>query len=107
MGRTYIYLLDTFRELGISFEELADKFEKDRSGLEELIRSLVEKDLERIKNIELYSSYFNPESLTAVIEYMVESDIGRVSVKVIHADSPARGLQEYYKAEDRNKVKYY
>ncbi len=107
MSRTYVYLMDTFTELNLSFEELAEIFEKDKMKPFEIVKDSIKKYLGEIKGADLYSSYFNPKTLTSVIEYLVESKVGKVSVKIIHAESIERGLKEYYEAEEKGEIRYY
>lgn len=65
----------------------------------EMIRSLVEDELGVIRGVRLYRSYFNSESMIAVVEYMVKFERGTVGVKIMHAENPAEALMEYYEKE--------
>ena len=55
MSRTYVYFMDTFTELNLSFEELAEIFEKDKIKPFEIVKNSIKKDLGEIKCVDLYS----------------------------------------------------
>ena len=62
-----------------------------------MVEKLVEKHHKPVKNVRLYASYFDPRTMTAVIEYIVEFDTGTLSAKIVHANNPSKALIEYYR----------
>lgn len=106
--RTYLYISDLFRPLPYSFGQIVEAWEEDKMKPFELVKSIVEEELGEIRGVRLYGAYFDPETMTAVIEYMVEySGEGRRgihSVKIVHAKSPQRAIMEYYEAEKKGKL---
>ena len=105
---TYIYILDGFKKLPISFSDILEAWEEDRMKPFKLVRKDVEEELGRILGVKLYGAYFNPEKMVAVIEYMVEfqgkGSSGVYGVKIVHAEYPELALIEYYKAEKEGKL---
>ncbi len=107
MSRTFVYFLDSFDDIGISFTELAEMFETDTLKPFELVRNIVERELGEIINVKLFASYLDIEKPIAVLEYIVVSKKGHVSVKIIHAASLPIALKEYQSAEECGRIKRY
>jgi len=74
----------------------------------ELVRSLVEEELGEVRGVRLYGAHLDPESMTAVIEYMVdfrgEGRRGAHGMKIVHAENPRKAIMEYYRAEREGKL---
>ena len=99
MTKTYFYLMDIFKKLPYDFQDILEAWEEDPMKLFEMIRSVVEDELGVIRDVRIYRSYFNPQNMTAVVEYIVKFKEGTVGVKIVHAENPAKALMEYYEAE--------
>jgi len=63
---------DLFRPLLYSFREILQAWKEDRMKPFELVRNLVEEELGEVRGVRLYGAYFDPETMTAIIEYMVD-----------------------------------
>ncbi|GEM_PF-767833 len=104
----YLCISDIFKTLRISFSELLEAWEESKMKPFEFIRKSVEEELGEIRDVRFYGAYFNPEELTAVIEYMVDfqgrGSSGTYGVKIVHAEHPQIALLEYYKAEKRGEL---
>lgn len=107
-SKTYLYMSDLFRPLPYSFSEILEVWEEDRMKPFELVRDLVEEELGKIRDVRLYGAYLDPESMTAVIEYMVdfrgEGRRGTHGVKIVHTENPQKAIMEYYEAERSSKL---
>ncbi|MCD6368760.1 MAG: hypothetical protein J7L38_03070 [Thermoproteales archaeon] len=64
-----------------------------------MIKDIVEREYRTVYEVRVYRSYFNPQNMTAVIKYMIEHSHGITGVKIIHTESPAKALTEYYEAK--------
>ena len=91
--------MDLFKPLDINLSELIELVENRPEKLFEKIRSHVEKKLGEIRKVSVYNVYFNPETMTIVVEYLIEHANGESSLKIIYSDNPAEGLKEYYDYE--------
>jgi len=107
-SRTYLYISDLFRPLPYSFSEILEAWEEDRMRPFELVRDFVEEELGEIRDVRLYGAYLDLETMTAVIEYMVdfrgEGRRGTYGVKIVHARDLKRAIMEYYEAERTGKL---
>ena len=90
--KTYLYVLDEIVPLDMGFAELLELWEDDGMKPFDKVRGLVEEKLGDIKEASFYAAYFDPEEMTAVIEYMVKCEIGRVGVKIVHAENPVKAV---------------
>ena len=99
MGKSFLFFVNLLRELPYSFQDILEAWDKSPLEPFEMVRDVVEQFLGKIFDIRVHGSYFNPENITVVIEYMVEHEHGITGVKIIHAESPVRALIEYYRAE--------
>lgn len=61
---------------------------KTPSKLFDGIKNIVENELGTIKSVKVYEIYFNPTEFEVLIEYVVECDVGKVSVKLIYSENP-------------------
>ena len=107
-AKVYVYVSDKIIPASIGFTELLEAWEKDELKPFELVRSAVEHALGRIRCVRLYGTYFNPKTMTAVIEYLVDFEelqsSGTTSVKIVHAKDPSKAIAEYYEAEKSGKL---
>ncbi|RLE88563.1 MAG: hypothetical protein DRJ67_01660 [Thermoprotei archaeon] len=108
LSRTYLYIGDLFKPLPLSFSEILEAWEEDVMKPFELVRGHVEEELGEVSGARLYGAYLNPETMTAVIEYMVDFEgekvMGVYSVKIVHAENPQKAMMEYHKAEREGKL---
>ena len=95
MGKTYPYFMDLFRELPYSFQNILEAWEQDPLKPFKMVKSIIEREYGIIHDVRFHGSYFNPSSMTVIIEYMVEHSRGTTGVKIIHAENPAKALMEY------------
>ncbi len=97
--------MDQFIETSLSLYDLAELYEEDKLKPFNLVKDLIVKHLGEIRSVKVHMTYFNPEKLTAVIEYLVETRYGEVSVKIICSNNPQETLKEYYLYElKKNRV---
>jgi len=101
---TYLYMSDLFRPLPYNFGEILQAWEEDRMKPFELVRNLVEELGEEVRSVRLYGAYFDPKTMTAVIEYMVDFRRGTYGVKIVHAENPRKAIMEYYRVEREGKL---
>ena len=99
--------MDLFKSLNITLDKLIEMFEKDKLKPFELVKDFVEELIGKEYNVKFYAYYFNPQTMTLVIEYFINYPNGTVSLKIIHAKNPQKALQEYYEAEKKGKFKRY
>jgi hypothetical protein len=100
----YVYVLDEAVPIPVGWAELLEAWEEGELKPFELVRGLVEGRLGRVRGVRLYGAYFKPETMTAVIEYVVDFEgrgSGTASVKLVRAEDPGRAIAEYYEAEKR------
>lgn len=105
--KTYLYVLDEIIPVNIEFAELLEMWEEDRMKPFNKIKSLVEEKIGKVEDASHYAAYFDPGEMNAVIEYMVKCEIGRVGVKIVHAENPAKAIMEYLEAEKRGELKHH
>ena len=61
---TYIYILDGFKKLPISFSDILEAWEEDRMNPFKFVRKDAEEELGRILSVKLYDAYFNSEKIS-------------------------------------------
>ncbi len=64
---TYVYLMDEFHPVDISFDKLVELYDKDPLEIFDLIKPLVERIIGEIVNVEFYSSFLSRESGSVLI----------------------------------------
>ena len=99
MSQIYAYFMDLFKPVNTNFDKLVEIFEEDELKPFELVRDFVEEYVDKDYEVKFYAYYFNPKTMTLVIEYFINYKNGTISLKIIHARNPQKALQEYYEAE--------
>ncbi len=96
----WVYILDVFKPLDIDFDVLVNLVDSNPLQLfNAYVKHVVEKDLKAIRNVKVYNIYFNPKYMELLIDYVVECELGEVSVKVIYSKDPRTTLMHYYEYE--------
>ena len=54
-------------------------------------------DFREIRCVRVYDMYFSDAGL--LVEYLIETEVGEVSAKLIYSDNPALTLRKYYEHE--------
>ena len=75
----FVYLMDRFYELSLGFDELVRLYDEDPLKVFELIKPLVEEKVGKVSDVRLYNSFLGNE--TALIEYMVKTESGKIEPK--------------------------
>jgi len=104
---TSVYVLDEVLPISVGWAELLEAWEEGELKPFELVRGLVEGKLGRVKGVKLYGVYFKPETMTAVIKYVVDFEgwgSGTASVKLVRAEDPGKAIAEYYEAERKGLI---
>jgi len=97
--KTWVYVLDEFRPVDVEEKRLLEIVEEDPLKLFEAIREVLASDIKEIRSVRVYDVYFNPSNSELLVEYLVKSELGEISVKFIYSDSPSQTLLNYYKYE--------
>ena len=101
---TWVYVLDEFKPIDIDVDKLLKLFKKDPSKLFEDVKEvLAEINVKEIKDVRVYETYHNPDSSELLIEYLVNYELGMISVKIIYSRSPKETLYKYYAYEKQVK----
>ena len=96
---TWLYIFDEFKPLDISIDKLLELVEDNPLRLFEEVKDILTEYVKEIKHVKIYNTYFNPHGSELLIEYLVECELGEVSVKVIYSNNPVVTLQKYYEHE--------
>jgi len=78
----WLYLLDEFTLLDIDSSQLLELAESPYK-LFELVRGAVEERIGRVERVKLYRVYVDMSTLELLIEYIVEFELGEISIKII------------------------
>ena len=101
---TWVYVFDEFKPINIDTDELFDLFEKDPLKLFENVKEiLAANDVKEIKNVRVYKIFHDRGGSELLIEYLVDCELGRISVKIIRSRSPKETLYNYYIHEKQAK----
>jgi len=94
---TYLCIFERLIPIELSLLEILELFETDKTLPFLRVKDIVEDELGTIYQVRFYSSYFNPSSMTVVLEYIVVYSYGEASIKIIYAENPEKAIREYYK----------
>ena len=97
--KMWVYVLDEFKPVEVDVDRLLEMAEKEPLRIFNSIRKALTGIVKEIKIVRVHDTYFNPDTSELVIEYLIESDIGNISVKFIHSSDPSQTLINYYKYE--------
>ena len=103
-GKTYIYIYNKFVETSLDFENLLKLWDQGILKPLEAVKPIVEQMLGSIKRANKHAILLRPENKIVVIEYIVETEKGGVSLKIIHAENPSETLKNYDEAKKLGKV---
>ncbi len=106
MPGSFVYFMDRFVKIDLSFGELVEMFEKDYRAPLKYIKDIVEENIGKIDSISRYSTFIDNDEKIAVIEYFILFDKGEISVKIICADNPKKALMKYYDAEKNGLIDF-
>lgn len=81
--------------------ELLEMIEEDPLKLFDRVRAIVDNEVKGIQDVKLYRRYFDPKEIDVVVEYLVKGGFGKLSVKLIYSEAPARALFKYYESEKK------
>jgi len=95
----WLYVFDEFKPLDISTDRLLELAENKPLELFEEFRDILTNYVKEIKSVRIYDIYFDPNNFELLIEYMIECELGEISVKIIHSRNPIVTLNRYYKYE--------
>ena len=93
---TWIYVFDEFKPVDIDTGKLFRLVEEDPLKLFGIVREILVNDIKEIRDVKVYDVYFNPSKFELLIEYIVECELGEISVKIIHSRYPKQTLRNYY-----------
>jgi len=93
---TWVYVLDEFKPVNISANELLNLLKEDPLKVFEVIKNALAGFIRDAKSVKVYDIYREPSSSALLVEYIVECEAGRVSVKVICSEHPEQVLRDYY-----------
>ena len=102
--KTYIYVYNTFIETELDFEGLLKLWDQGILKPFEATKPIIEQVLGSIKRVNRYAILLKPEKKIAIFEYIVETEKGEVSLKIIHAENPSGALKDYHEARKVGKV---
>jgi len=97
--KTELYIFDEFRPLDIEPPVLFDLARGDPLKLFDYVRDVVKDYVKEIRSVRVLREFFDPEAFDLVVEYIVECELGTVSVKIIYSENPALALQKFYEYE--------
>lgn len=100
MDKTCLYFMDLFKELSYSFQDILEAWDRDPLEPFKMVKDIVEREYGTVYGVRVYGSYFKSQNMTAVIEYMIEHSHEITGVKIIHAENPAKALQNTMKLKD-------
>lgn len=100
--KTYIYVLDNLREVSLDPRLVLES--RNPLDLFKQIENYVLEEVENIENVEV-TNYYRSSKGDVLIEYIVEFDKGRISVKLIVSSNPVETLIDFYKEEEQKHVK--
>ena len=103
-GKTYIHVYNNFVETSLDFESLLKLWNQGILKPLEAVKPIVEQVSVSIKRINKHAILLRPENKIVVIEYVVETEKGEVSLKIIHAENPSEMLKHYDEAKRLGKV---
>jgi len=93
---TWIYIFDEFKLIDVDTGKLFRLAEENPLRLFEIIKEVLVDDIKEIRDVKVYDIYFNPSNFELLIEYIVECELGEISVKIIHSRIPKQTLRNYY-----------
>lgn len=103
LGRLFLVFLDWVIALPYTLEDFLAAWEESEFKPFQLITPFLE-ELGEIYSIRVYDSYFNPSTMTMVLEYLVETNRGLFSVKIVYGENPGKAIAEYFKRGKRNRL---
>ena len=95
--RTVIYVMDIFTETDIDPDTALKLMKKNPMKLFNEIKKDIRKTLGDWADVKVASKYLEKDS--GLVEYIVRSNFGEVSVKVIVGEDPVKILREFYEYE--------
>ena len=96
--KVYLYVMDILKELNIDSEVFFEASE-DPLKLFNIVKRDIEKVTGKISGVKVYKTFLDPKKLNGLVEYIVDSNVGAISVKIIYSDKPVRTLIKYYRFE--------
>ena len=98
----WVYLFDEFRPVEVDDAVVLEMAGRNPAALFDVIRHVVEESVGGIGSVRLFDIYSDPQGAGLLVEYLVETRIGEISVKLIRSPAPAETLAKYY-ANERNR----
>jgi len=94
--KVWAYVLDMFKPLDISAKELFNIVSSDPLELFNIVKEVIKEYVKDIKNVKVRNIYLSKEEQELLIEYIVECELGEITLKIIHSENPSVTLQKYY-----------
>ena len=82
--KTWVYVFDELKPIDVDVGRLLELIEDNLLKLFEEIKDVLAEYVKEVKYAKIQNTYFNPRDFEFLIEYLVECELGEVSVKVIH-----------------------
>ena len=79
---TWIYVFDEFKHIDVDTGKLFRLVEENPLKLFEIVGETLVNDIKEIRDVKVYDIYFNPSNFELLIEYIVECELGEISVKI-------------------------
>lgn len=90
-----VYLFDIFHKTDLKKEDVLQAFKEDKKKPFELVRTLVEEQgVKGIRKVEFQDALVVDDDF--LIEYLVESNDGMLTVKLIAFETPRKMVMRYY-----------
>jgi len=100
---SWLYILDEFKPLNVSYDEILHYLDKDPVKLLKLVLVAMDGELGDVENYRVYDVYRDPGEKELLIELLISCSIGEILAKIIASPNPQETLRKYYEREESRK----
>lgn len=100
--RVYVYVMDILKNINMRPEDFLE-YSEDPIKLFNEVKDYVKEFIGNVYSVKVHKIFLDHRMLDGVIEYIVTSSLGSISVKIIYSSNPTKTLMKYYIEEETSK----